>query len=175
MSADTARLFIGLELSDEARAALGGVREALQEKGVAGKFHDASLYHLTLCFLGNLPIADIPWLQRVMDSVPAAPFSLTLSSLGTFKGGSILWAGVQSCPPLMAYQASLAAALSEAGYALEPGEYTPHITLARQVKSPVPPLKVPAESFPVRHATLFHSTRVEDKLTYLPIFRSVFR
>ena len=111
-SADAVRLFIGLELNDESRAALDGVRRQLQESGVAGKFHDAPLYHLTLCFLGNLPPEAISRLERVMDSVPAAPFSLTLSSLGTFKGGSILWTGVQPSPPLMEAPPMTAAAMA---------------------------------------------------------------
>ena len=175
MSADTARLFIGLELNEDARSALDGVRNALVESGAVGKFHPAALYHLTLCFLGNTPVEAIPHIGRLMDSVSSAPFSLTLSSLGSFKGGSILWAGVQPSPALMNYQAHLAAALRLNGFPLEEGEYRPHITLARQVKPPVPGIAVPPVSFRVHQSTLFHRTRVNGALSYIPIYRSVFR
>lgn len=174
MTTDTARLFIGLELSDEARRALSGVRCALEESGVAGKFHRPELYHLTLCLLGNTLTDSIPHLQRILDSVSAAPFTLTLSSLGSFKNGSILWAGVRESAELRSYQSRLAAALTGAGFPLEEGEYHPHITLARQVKTPFPDLPVPEIPFRAAHATLFHSTRVDGVLTYLPIYRSVF-
>ena len=175
MNADTARLFLGLELNDEARCTLDGVRRALDERNISGRFHAPSLYHLTLCFLGNTPVSTLPRLKRLMDGVPAAPFSLTLSSLGTFKNGTILWAGVKPCPALMEYQGRLARALYDAGFPLEEGEYRPHITLARQIKSPVPDIAVPGVSFRVGHGTLFESTRADGALTYLPLYRSVFR
>jgi len=125
MTPDTARLFLGLELSGEARNALDSVRRELQSAGSIGKFHSASLYHLTLVFLGNTPVSLIPSIERIMNRVPAAPFDLTLSSLGTFKNGSILWAGVRECPALMEYQKSLADALRKAGFPLEETGYSP--------------------------------------------------
>lgn len=175
MNADTARLFLGLELSDEARRALDSVRRALQESGAIGKFHAPALYHLTLCFLGNTPVDSIPRIQRLMDQIPAAPFSLAFAPLGTFKNGSILWAGVKPCAALTEYQGRLAASLRQAGFPLEEGEYRPHITLGRQVKTAAPNIAVPDISFRVRHATLFESTRVDGALAYIPLYRSVFR
>lgn len=174
VNADTARLFLGLELNDEARCTLDGVRRALQESGVVGKFHAPSLYHLTLCFLGNTPVHSIPMLKQLMDGIPASPFSLTLSALGTFKGGTILWAGVKESPALMEYQARLASSLRQAGFPLEEGEYRPHITLGRQVKTAPAELAVPDVSFRVKCATLFESTRVDGSLAYIPLYRSVF-
>lgn len=173
MTSDSARLFLGLELSDEARNALTDVRQRLEECGVQGKLYAAPLYHLTLCFLGNTPRSKIPLISSLMDSLDAEPFSLTLHGTGSFKG-SILWAGVQPSQSLMDYQASLAEALRNAGFPLEEGEYRPHITLGRQVKFPVPSVHVPEVSFQVRHATLFESTRIDNVLTYVPLYRSVF-
>ena len=74
----------------------------------------------------------------------------------------------------MEYRRRLADSLQAAGFSFEEGEYRPHITLARQVKTDVPPTEVPSITFPVRHATLFESTRVDGALTYLPLYRSVF-
>lgn len=175
MTGDTARLFIGLELNDDARSALSCIRDQLTSVGFRGKLHNPPLYHLTLVFLGNVPAEKITELKAVLDSVSCAPFELTLSSLGTFKGGSILWAGVKTCPPLMEYQARLSRALEAAGYLSGEEEYRPHITLGRQVKDPIPDISVPEISFPAVRATLFHSTRVDDALAYVPIYRSVFR
>lgn len=175
MTADTVRLFLGLELSGEGRLALNETRRTLENAGVIGKFHASSLYHLTLVFLGNLPPEAVPAIEQIMNSVPAAPFDLTLSDLGTFKNGSILWAGVKDSPALMEYRRRLAQALREADFAFEEGEYRPHITLARQVKTAPPAIEIPEITFPARHATLFESTRINGALTYLPIYRSVFQ
>lgn len=174
MNADSARLFLGLELDDESRRALSRVCDDMIAHRLRGKFYTPDRFHLTLCFLGNTPVSRIPELQSVMDSVPCAPFSLTLSDLGTFKNGSILWAGVKHCDILHDYRARLADALRIAGFPVEEGEYHPHITLARQFKSPVPSMDVPPVSFPAVHATLFESTRINDVLTYLPLYRSEF-
>ena len=128
---DPARLFLGLELTDETRHALSAVRDALLSgpppgaAPFAGKFHAPSLYHLTLAFLGMRPAADADLLRDIMDSVPCAPFPLTLSSLGTFKNGSILWAGVKESAPLMEYQSRLAAALRMGGFSFEEDIYRP--------------------------------------------------
>jgi len=169
MTADTARLFLGIELNGAARAALDGVRAAYIERGVQGKFHRPELYHLTLCFLGSTPTADIPRIVHLMDAIPVAPFTLTLSAPGTFKNGSILWAGVEPSDELTDFQKRLARALKDAGFPLEEDEYRPHITLARQVKTALPDLLIPAVSFPVTHATLFESTRVDGVLSYIPL------
>ena len=174
MNADTARLFLGIELSTPSRDALALIRSELERQNLRGKLHAPQMYHLTLCFLGNTPLERIPSLREVMDSVSCTPFSLTLSDLGTFKNGTILWAGVDRCEALYDYQSRLAHALRNAGFPLEEGEYRPHITLGRQVKSEIPPISVPPVSFEVTHATLFESTRIDGVLTYLPIYRSVF-
>lgn len=174
MMGETARLFLGLELNDEARDALHSARKEMEALGAMGKFHAPALYHLTLVFLGSTPSEKIPLIKRLMDGVPSEPFTLTLAAPGTFKNGSILWAGVQPCDPLMTYQAKLSRALRESHFIIEEGEYRPHITLARQVKTSVPSIKIPPIVFPVRHATLFESTRVDGALTYLPLYRSVF-
>lgn len=174
MNRDTARLFLGLELSDEARQALTSVRRELEGADVIGRFHPPALYHLTLAFLGETPVSLIPSIRRIMNGTPAAAFDLTLSSLGTFKNGSILWAGVNQSPALMEYRENLAQSIRKAGFPLEEGEYNPHITLARQVKTALPEIDAPHVTFAVRHATLFESTRVNGALTYLPLYRSVF-
>lgn len=173
MTPDTARLFVGLEISDEARRALTGVRKELEAGGARGKLYDASLYHLTLCFLGGRPRTDIDRLCALMDSLDQEPFALTLNGVGSFKE-SILWAGVRPSSDLMQYQAALSSLLRNAGFEMEAGEYRPHITLGRQVKFPVPTVHVPQVSFDVRHATLFESTRIDNVLTYVPLYRSVF-
>ena len=174
MNADTARLFLGLELNDCARNALADVCAELEHQKLRGKLHAPTLYHLTLCFLGNTPLHRISELQNLMSAIVCTPFSLTLSSLGTFKNGTILWAGVKECAELFEYQSCLAHSLRNAGFPIEEGEYRPHITLGRQVKSEIPPISVPPVSFNIAHTTLFESTRIDGVLTYVPIYRSAF-
>lgn len=174
MNIGTARLFLGLEPSGSVRKALSDVRGELERQELRAKLYDPALYHLTLCFLGSTPTDRIDEICRIMDGISCEPFRLTLSALGTFKNGSILWAGVEECVALREYRARLARALADADFPIEEGEYRPHITMGRQVKSPIPDICVPSVSFCADHAVLFESTRIDGVLTYVPIYRSVF-
>lgn len=169
---DIARLFIGLELNDQARKTLDVFRRELLST-VTGKLTPPSLYHLTLCFLGQTPRERIPDLCALIDQVKKQPFPLSLGELGTFKNGSILWIGIEEpSPQLYELQRSLSGALDMAGFRVEKGAYAPHITLGRQVKLPKKLPGPPKASFQVTGVTLFESTRSDGRLVYLPLYRS---
>ena len=165
------RLFVGLMVSDEVRAAMGGYRRALVPL-CEGKLYDPALYHLTLCFVGMVDEERIPALERVMDGINWQSFALRLGEVGTFKGGSILWLGIESsCYPLMKIQAMLSLALRNAGFALDAEAYVPHITLGRGMKRlPVVMPDPPTGCWRVDRLTLFESVRLDGELCYRPIY-----
>lgn len=170
---DDARLFVGLELSEAARAAMDAYRRKLASV-VSGKLTPSSLYHLTLCFLGRTPREGIRELSGVFDRMDKQPFALALGKLGTFKKGSILWVGIEEpCLALYALQRSLSDALNASGFMVEPGAYVPHITLGRQIRRPDKLPDPPHAEFSVTHVTLFESTRMDGELAYVPLYRSV--
>lgn len=162
------RLFFGLELPDFVRNYLFAEGKRWQE---SGKMHREDMLHLTLCFLGNVEAGRIGELKEMMADKGDTPFRLTLSNLGTFKDGTILWAGVQAEEHLFSLRAGLAEDLIAAGYPVE-REYTPHITLGRGMRikgetlPPIQPIR-----FPVRSFALFESARVDGILRYTPICR----
>lgn len=166
------RLFVGLELPGGVKSALSGVRRPLQ-CAVSGRLYDESLYHVTLCFLGETPPRALPHLAALMDRVRFTPFALTLSEIGTFRGGAVIWAGIQEpCPELHRLQGELRDRLREGGFPVEEGRYTPHITLGRQVKVVGELPVLPPVRFVVDHMTLFESARPAGSLAYLPLHRS---
>lgn len=168
------RLFVGLQLPARWREAMTGELAALQAGGVRGRFTRPDNLHLTLVFLGELP-SPRP-VQTVLEGLSCPPpFPLRGAAPGRFrkKGGDIWWLGVERSPALLELQAGLEEALRRAGFSLENRPYTPHITLARQVKSPPDLLdraRFPALEAPVRRITLFSSQRVEGVLRYLPLY-----
>lgn len=169
---DSARLFMGIELSHEVRAALRAFRRELADCTI-GKLVDPALYHLTLNFLGLTPRERIPALCGLMDEVQFNPFGLALAQAGMFRGGSILWVGIEEpCDELHALQSALTAALNDAGFPVERGAYSPHITLGRQMKRLADLPEPPTGSFVVNHITLFESARIEGRLIYVPLHRS---
>ena len=164
------RLFVGIELNDEARAVLSAAR-AFWEKSAKARFSDEALYHLTLVFIGNVDEERLPALKRTLSRVKWSPFSFTTGAPDTFSKG-ILFAGVQEpCEGLFALQNAVTEALREDGWAFEDRPYRPHITLARQAKQTgIPPQIAPAR-VPVKRFALFESARVDGKLCYTPIAR----
>lgn len=172
------RLFFGLELPAHWRQALASEATALKTAGVRGTFTRPENHHLTLVFLGETDRVEDA--AHTLGQVKGAPFPLRSTAPGHFpkKGGDIWWLGVEPVPGLLAVQRSLEAQLRAAGFSLEARPYRPHITLARQVRSPsgLEPLTVPGRFPPlecmIRQLTLFSSERVEGQLRYVPLYRS---
>lgn len=172
MQGETARLFVGIELDEAARRALSDWAQELSAR-VPGRYYAPDLYHLTLCFLGQTARGRIPAIVRAMREAFSWAFEARLSEAGTFKGGAVLYAGVEKSERLAALQDRLCASLRREGFALngEAEHYVPHITLARHAAGLTEPEKAPECAFWVRFITLFESARVDGRLCYTPIAR----
>ena len=175
--ASSARLFVGIEVSEEARVECARFASLAAER-LSGRLGDAGLYHVTLCFLGQTPRRALGALQSILRGAAGESFAAQLSAPGCFKGGSILWVGLKKSAPLLALQKRLAAALREGGFPVaEEGEYVAHITLGRQLKgvgallSGLTPDAIRPISFPVDHIVLFESARINGVLRYVPLLR----
>jgi 2'-5' RNA ligase len=102
--------------------------------------------HLTLKFLGNVPVAHIPALSNAVAEATheTKPFDLSISGCGTFPPHGrpkVLWIGCADVPSASSHStshlalSSLHAALEDrcavAGFEREPRSYHPHLTIAR--------------------------------------------
>ncbi|MBQ8954901.1 MAG: RNA 2',3'-cyclic phosphodiesterase [Clostridia bacterium] len=170
MSAGMMRLFFGLTLSDEARQAVSAAAAALRFD--KGRLHERENYHLTLVFLGMTPEEAVPDLLRIGRLAMRQPFQLALApEMGTFKDGSIAWAGVAHCPALFELQRRLSLMLTENGFPGGESVYRPHITVGRGMKLAGPLPRVCPAAFPVEGITLFESLREDGRLIYRPLNR----
>jgi len=87
--------------------------------------------HLTLHFLGELPLSCLPAL-RVALGVPASAFELRFSACQQWPRG-LLVAEPDNVPPaLTALHTELALALAASGLRSTSPAFRPHITLARR-------------------------------------------
>ena len=126
------RLFIGVPLTDEARAA---IEEALP-KNLPGKAVPPENWHFTLRFLGSTA-ADVrdQIIQRLKLVSCGAAFSIRFSELGAFPNAGrarILWLGIDEGVERMKQLAAIAeASARSAGFVAETREFTPHLTLSR--------------------------------------------
>jgi 2'-5' RNA ligase len=128
------RLFVAIEISEQAKAILAKSQEQLKALSVAeGKYTDAMNLHLTLKFIGNVEEANIPRVIELLRNVAVQPLKLSLGVLGKFpeNGPSthVVWASV-----LGEGVAELASQIeSELAEIVRPSEhpYHAHLTLLR--------------------------------------------
>lgn len=136
---DTCRTFIAIELPEDLRARI--VQHIARLRGqlpaVRASWSREENLHLTLKFLGNVPVANVP---KVSDAVERATkaisaFELTLAGCGTFPPHgppSVLWIGAGSeDSSLRDLHAAIEAELTGLGFPCESRPFQPHLTLAR--------------------------------------------
>ena len=100
--------------------------------------------HLTLHFLGHLPVRDVEALPSRLRQVVEGFTRFTLAARGVgafpnFNHAQVVWAGIGGAdlPRLLELQAALAVPLQQAGLPVEDRRFRPHLTLAR-VARPLP-------------------------------------
>ena len=129
---ETLRLFVAVDPSDEVRAALDGLPEAL--RGVS--WTPPGQHHLTLRFIGETPAQQVEAITDALAPIRVEPFILPVVGVGAFppdRPPRVLWAGLGSGHPrLHQLRQRVDDALLRAGLAdLDVRTFHPHLTLGR--------------------------------------------
>ncbi len=132
------RLFVAVELDEEALRALASLQDALRRRGLdALRWVRPEGVHLTLKFLGETPPERVPAIEAALnEAVSGVPaHALRLDGLGTFgsrRSPRVLWVGLDGdLQELRRLQQRVEAALAKAGFPKEARAFSPHLTLAR--------------------------------------------
>ena len=138
---DKARVFFALWPDDRVRSGLH--RTAVDgARRFGGRAMSAQTLHLTLAFIGDVAVDQLPVLTEAAAGVNGNRFSLTLDRLGFWGHNRILWAGSQRDEPCLTHLAhELAGRLQAAGYSsgIRTGRaFAPHVTLVRKVTAQKP-------------------------------------
>ena len=151
------RLFIALWPDAHTRAQLVRAGESL---GVGGRLVAPANLHLTMVFLGQVPVLARPRILKAMRETRARSFKLVLDRSGHFSASRVAWIGCASPPPLMlAILQRLSEQLRGAGFALEERPFRAHVTIARDVGGtpPVAPDGLLPITWPVDSLALVRS------------------
>jgi 2'-5' RNA ligase len=169
------RLFIAITFAEEIKQQLASSGQAIAALSLHASLKRQENFHLTLAFLGDaLEEAQACLaIDTALNKAPVASFKLYSGKAGVFRrsGGDIHWLGLKPSPELNTLYAGLSSALAEIGFSVENRPYSPHITLAREVKglnSVLPP--PPRFIIPVNKLTLMNSEQKHGLLTYTPIY-----
>lgn len=167
------RLFIAVPLPGRMARSLSQFSARLEAK-LPGRYVTAENYHVTLAFIGEAPLSlktELgPFLRETAARFPALPAAF--SALGFFgsEANAILWAGLKDGETLLPLADAVRSGLRERGIPLDRKPVRPHITIARKVNlegTALPAL--PSATGQMDTLTLYHSTRVQGRLTYLPL------
>ena len=183
------RLFVAVDLSDEARDAL-----AVEQKRIASalagtkssvRWVKAEQTHLTLVFLGNVEAARTPAVaEEVSRAVELPPFEMVLEGVGVFppRGAPrVLWVGAsEGAEEVTLLQRELAARVERLGIALEQRPFHPHLTIGRWRESRPPDRdraigaarKGALARVQVESATLYESRLSPAGPAYTPLARA---
>jgi 2'-5' RNA ligase len=136
----TIRAFIAADIGEEIRARLDELQRRLKKVHADVRWVKPKNIHLTLAFLGALPIDKIQSLKAALDHALQACGTFDLEACGVGFFGSprhprVIWAGVADSPPLMALQLKTMEALQFSGIECDTKPFAPHLTLGR-VKAP---------------------------------------
>jgi len=170
------RLFIAIELPEQARKALAGLRCDIP----GARWVPWEQIHLTLAFLGEVDDDGVARLTGRLSRIHAPAFTLRFGGSGCFpdrRRPRVLWVGLEHESRLLHLAAKVHAAVTDSGMALEDRPFSPHITLAR-IKIPKPEeagifldrhLQKKLPSLAVREFILFQSQLTQEGAIHTPI------
>lgn len=114
--------------------------------------------HLTLAFLGDVPLDRMAVLDALASDLHVPVFDLTLDTRGYWRHNRIVWVGaVRSPAPLLDLAQRLARTLRGQGFRHDKREYAPHVTLVRDARR-APASAAPVIVWPMADFVLVRST-----------------
>lgn len=133
------RAFIAIKLPDTVKTSLGQTSQNLAQQLPSGsvRWVKPERMHLTLRFLGDTAVAQLPAIAIQLDELAAqaTPFSLHLDKLGCFpncKRPRVIWAGMAgNTSALLALKQDLDERLVSLGWEEEARPFQAHLTLGR--------------------------------------------
>jgi RNA 2',3'-cyclic 3'-phosphodiesterase len=128
------RLFVALEIEDGIRRSIARFLDGVREFAPDARWVRPESLHVTLKFIGEQSPEEMENIKRMLETITAFGFEMTLSGYGFFPGvrmPRVFWIGVEAGPQLPTLAASVNEKLASIGIPKEEHAFNPHLTLAR--------------------------------------------
>ncbi len=139
------RAFIAIEVPAEIHRRMEEATEPLREKLSSCPVRWVAIHniHLTLKFLGDTSVSNLPVLENMLQAVAAMhqPFEVSVGQLGAFPSKTrprVIWIGVQAPQELINLQRRIETETDHLGYPREERAFSPHLTLGRVSRNASP-------------------------------------
>jgi len=175
------RCFISIELDPATRKSVSQFVDKIRFlKGI--KWVSEKNYHITLAFMGELPVDKVPLVCDALKSVSSRhrPFILNLRGSGFFpnpKNPKVFWIGIEKNSELYRLKEDIDKTLRALNIDFDPKPFSPHLTLGR-IKSPfdfdqrlIPPEAGFSASFTVKELHFMKSQLFKEGPVYTEIFK----
>ncbi len=127
------RLFIALEISDEVKEKIRGIRQVLLSSRARISVVNPDILHLTLKFLGEVGENRVGEISDAIQPIRFEPFDFAVGkvSANNPRRPRVIWCKVIDHGESVALNRRIEEALEPLGFPKEGRAFTPHITLAR--------------------------------------------
>jgi 2'-5' RNA ligase len=166
-----ARVFFAIKPDDTALIKLNNIAKQLASKSGGYPIRSDKI-HLTLLFVGNVNLEQLPRLRSVTNRISANSFKFSIAGIKYWKRNHIIFAATnQTNPELLALIKALQQTLSDNGFSFDQQSVTPHITLVRKASNPVLPQLAEPISWSVQEWLLIQSKQTNQRIDYISLDR----
>jgi 2'-5' RNA ligase len=159
------RLFFALWPDHETRERIYVVSKMLPEK--YGRWVPKDNLHITLVFLGNIDAQQSQAIQQGASEIRNQSFSLKMDRTGKWPRAKVFWLAPTTMPnELTSLVTKLNKSAIDCGIKVESRPYSPHVTLARKAKGPVPRLDLIPFEWTIKSFALVQSNTLQDGAVY---------
>lgn len=166
------RAFIAVDLSSSVRSSVGKLVRSLQNEIDGTKWVEPQNLHVTLKFLGDTQLNDLPRLIEAMQRAAATvkAFDLDFIGCGAFPNladPKTIWIGCeQGAEELTRLAAAVEDELFKLGYPKENRRFSPHLTIGRVKKTSRNNGEFLTDFFEQKAAAPFGSCDVDEIILY---------
>lgn len=131
----TARMFIGLDLSADAKINIDSWRQR-HLHGLNDSPVPMENFHITLSFLGNVQRTQMPQLEQELEAIQGHFIETKTTELGCFQKAKILYLGTHLTPELSDLAEQCRKINRRLGLPQHHSKFVPHITIFRKHRMP---------------------------------------
>ena len=130
------RLFIALNLPEREKDRIHRTVRRLKEARAPVRWVDPVNYHVTLAFLGEVPLERVGPVRDALNRVASKTrgFTMELKGIGAFptlRRPRVIWLGIKASSRLRRLDRDLERALGPIGFEGDGRAFHPHVTLGR--------------------------------------------